>query len=399
MIDSVSLYTEEIDDFEVMYEDLKKEAGDFQFKKNSLAIVFVEEETDYLGMYSEFSKHWDFPVIGCTAMSMLVGKHGYCGNGVCVLILTSDDCEFAAGLIEDIGNADYKDRAKAKISELRSSLTLDPKLVLSYGSVVAGVDHISAEASHRIISEACDGLPVFGGVASDAFSFSNFRVFYNDKETMHAQVVALIAGNVSPRFVTVNSVRNKASFSYEVTKSEGNKVYTLGNNRFTDVMKKENMFVEREDVNNDYILSPIIITLTQPDGNKVEVARNLTNYNLEEGSAIFLGDIPEGAILNIGVIGKEDVHDSVNKALHDILSAIYDSDHGYHTLLCTSCCARFIALASEVDAEAKAYSGALDESMSLAGFYSFGEYCPVKGNAGDNLYNMFHNLTFAILAL
>ena len=400
MINSISLYTEEIDDFEVMYNDIKAEAGDFEFKKNSMAIVFAEEETDYQGLYSELRKHWDFPIIGCTAMSMLVGKHGYCGNGVSFLILTSDDCEFSTGIVENVGDEDYEKRVKDKYQELKSALMLEPKVVICYGSVVAGVDVISAEDSHRAVCDACEGLPVFGGMASDSFSFSNFKVFYNETEALHAQVMALVAGNCKPRFVSVNSVKNKATFSYEISKSEGNKVYRLGNNTFIDVMKRENMFVEKEDVNYDYILSPIVLTIKQSDGNYVTVARNLTNYNLEEGSAIFMGNMPEGSLLSIGLIQKEDVQASVDKALHDILSGIiYDADSEYHTLLCTSCCARFIALASDIDAEARAYSGALDENMSLAGFYSFGEYCPVKGETGDNLYNMFHNFTFAIMAL
>ena len=64
-----------------------------------------------------------------------------------------------------------------------------------------------------------------------------------------------------------------------------------------------------------------------------------------------------------------------------------------------SCCARFLALASNTSSEVEAYIGRLPQDMSLMGIYAYGEYCPVKGSLTGKDYNMFHNFTFTILAL
>ena len=103
-------------------------------------------------------------------------------------------------------------------------------------------------------------------------------------------------------------------------------------------------------------------------------------------------------MLNIGIINRTDVKDSVEKAFEVILDEIRGEEK-YHTLLCTSCGARFMALASDFTAEAETYKGRVPDGVSLMGLYTYGEYCPVAGDKTGREYNMFHNFTFAILAL
>ena len=147
-----------------------------------------------------------------------------------------------------------------------------------------------------------------------------------------------------------------------------------------------------------YILSPFVVDIEKEDGDRVEVARNLNQLNHEDGSGSFLGCVPEGAILNIGVINRDDVKYSVKKAFDTILAEC-GKDNTHHTLLCTSCGARFMALGNEFTAEAETYQGRVPEGVSLLGAYTYGEYCPVKGDKTGREYNMFHNFTFTLLAL
>jgi hypothetical protein len=93
------------------------------------------------------------------------------------------------------------------------------------------------------------------------------------------------------------------------------------------------------------------------------------------------------------------VQRSVGKALDVILKKIKESNHDYHTMLCTTCCARFLALGGNVTAETDSFKGILPPSVSLMGMYSNGEYCPVTSKATGKEYNMFHNFSFTILAL
>ena len=130
-MDSIVLYTEEIDDLQEAVHDLFEQAKDFPLKKNSLAILFAEEDTDYPELYQFLSDKWKFPVIGCTAMAMLLGKQGYCGTGISILLLTADDCEFAAGMTGELSRENYESQITETMQKLKAGLSSDIKLVIS----------------------------------------------------------------------------------------------------------------------------------------------------------------------------------------------------------------------------------------------------------------------------
>ena len=182
------------------------------------------------------------------------------------------------------------------------------------------------------------------------------------------------------------------------TKSHSNKVDRLGNETFVDALIHENLEVESTGIQGAYLLSPFVFTLKKPNGDSLEVARTLMSLDRETGAGNFIGGIPEGASLSIGIISQNDVQKSVKKAFDYILNELKSTEPECHTLLCNSCLARFLALASNTTAEAEAYTGSLPEGVSLMGMYADGEICPVKGDISGLYYNMFHNFTFTILA-
>ena len=397
-MESFVCYTEEIDDLEEATQELFGQAETFELKKNSLGIVFAEEDTEFDELYGLLSEKWDFPFIGCTGMSLFLGEQGYCQNGISLMILTADDCMFSAGITPELNYDNYKQEIKTCYDSLQVEHDSEIKLILSYGGMSVTQENVASDDLVYAISDVSGGVPVYGGTAADGFSFNGFRVFCNGEVRSNGQVMALISGNIDPKFVVINSVKNRASFSYEVAEAKNNTVYRLGHGTFLDALKRENMETDKTDVLGIYILSPFVMEIEKEDGDHVEVARNLTTLNQTDGSGSFLGVVPEGAVLNIGIINRTDVKDSVEKAFEVILDEIRGEEK-YHTLLCTSCGARFMALASDFTAEAETYKGRVPDGVSLMGLYTYGEYCPVAGDKTGREYNMFHNFTFAILAL
>ncbi len=399
-MNSITAYTEEIDDLNGAAEALFSQVEGFRLQKNSLAILFAEEDTDYPRLYALLSKKWKFPIIGCTATGMLLGREGFCGIGVSVMILTADDCTFSAGMTEQLDMDNYQSEIERVYRELSAAHETEIKLILSYGAMVTGDNYPSGDDLVDTLTAAAGGnVPVYGGAASDGFSFDNFQVYCNDRALHRGQAVALISGKVSPRFACINSVENKASFVYKVTKSRTNLVYRLGERTFVDALKKAGMEVEKSDVVRDYILSPFMVSIHWKDGDSVEVARNLSMLNHETGAGLFLGLIPEGSILSVGVLNRGDVQRSVSEAFDRIFKDLMESGNEYHTLLCNSCCSRFLALVGNASAEAETYHGRVPPGVSLMGYYAFGEYCPVRGDKTGKDYNMFHNFSFTVLAL
>lgn len=398
-MDSIVLYTEEIDDTREAVAELLVQTWEFPLKKHSLALIFAEEETNFQEFRSILAEHWDFPIVGCTAMGML-GREGYYGIGVFVLLMTADDCFFAAGMARGMNADNYQAKIAETYQSLAATLPSPPKLILSYGSIFPPDQHVSGDDVVDAISEAAGrNIPIFGGLAADGFNFNGFRLLCNDEVEKYGQLIILIAGAVDPKFVTINSVETRANFSYEVTKSSHNEVSCLGNGTFLEALEHEDMAVDKTDVLGDYLLSPFILAINRDNGDSVEVVRNLSMLDHDKGSGIFLGAVPEGSILSVGLIGRADVQKSVWQAFDKIFDEIRKTKGKNKTLLCTSCGARFLALASDTREETDAYSGRLSEDMAFLGMYSYGEYCPVKGNKTGEYYNMFHNFTFTIMAI
>ena len=60
-MDSIVLYTEEIDDLRDAAEELFSQLESFPLRKNSIAILFAEEDTNYSELYALLSARWSFP--------------------------------------------------------------------------------------------------------------------------------------------------------------------------------------------------------------------------------------------------------------------------------------------------------------------------------------------------
>ena len=398
-MDSIVIYTEEIDDVREGVAELLVQTWEFPLKKHSLALIFAEEETNFPKFCSILAEHWDFPIVGCTAMGML-GREGYYGIGIFILLMTADDCFFAADMAQNLNKNNYKAEIAKTYKSLAASLPSPPKLILSYGGMFPAEEHVAGDDVVNAISEAAGrNIPLFGALAADGFTFNGFRICCNGETVQTGQLIILIAGAIEPKFVTINSVENRANFSYEVTEASHNEVIRLGSGTFLEALKHEDMAVDKTDVLGDYLLSPFVLTINRENGDVVEVARNLSVLDHDAGTGTFLGAVPEGSIMSVGIISRTDVQKSVRQAFDVIFEEVASSKGKYKTLLCHSCCARFLALASDTREETDAYSGRLPDDMAFLGMYAYGEYCPVKGNKTGEYYNLFHNFTFSIMVI
>lgn len=394
MMESVVLYTEEIDDLEMAVEEMFAQAAGFALQENSVGILFMDEETEYEELYELLKQRWDIPFVGATAIGMLNGTEGYCKSGISLMLLTASDCSFAVGMTRNLSAADYRGPIREVYEKLEQELEGEEvKLVLTFGAKpneIAGDDVLTA------IDELGKQVKVYGALASDMFSFRNYRAMCNECIEFGEQVFVLIAGNLNPRFLSVQSLSGKANFSYEVTKSRGNLVYRLGNGTFLEALEKAGLSSENELVVSAYIQTPFITKLDKPGGIHVEALRNLTRLDHQNGCGLFLGGISEGSSLEIGLLNREDVQKSVTQAFDEVIAWLKAEGRDCKTILCCSCAARYLALGNNGIAEAESYQGRLPEGVSLMGMYSYGEFCPVGEEAWCNV---FHNSTFTILCM
>ena len=397
-MDSITAYTEEIDDLAQAASEIFEQVKDFVLRKNSIGIIFAEEETNYAELYEILKQKWDFPIVGCTAMAMLQGRD-FRNVGISFMIISADDCYFAAAITDDFSVDNFREKLEETYRKAEAALPEKPRFILTLGEMVREDADVDADSILSELNRLSGNLPVYGALASDSFSLGGCRIFFNEEIRQRGQVIVLVAGNTEPRFYHINSINNKAASSFQVTESKGNIVYRLGQETFVDVLRQQGMSVDKKMVMGDYILSPFVVSVEYPGGDQVEYARTLAYLDHEHGSAGFLGSVPDNAVMSVAIISRSDVQASVARGFEQVFEDLRNSNGRYKTILCSTCCARFIALGSDTAAEAQAYKNGLPDDVSLIGIYSYGEYCPIKGSKTGNIYNSFHNFTFSILMI
>ena len=160
------------------------------------------------------------------------------------------------------------------------------------------------------------------------------------------------------------------------------------------------LITDKTSVILDFLGTPFLATQKTRDGDEIDTLRCLGVIDHENQSCGYIGRIDEGSELNMVLISKEDIENSVKAAFDDILRQISESaDYEYSSIFCSSCAARYCLLVADKNAEGRAYEGRLPENINVQGVYIYGEFCPAHGKHNDGLYNVLSNETFTILAI
>lgn len=391
------VHTDIIDDMEDAVEEIREGFSDFVLCKNSMGVIFAEEDVEYEELYGELSKYWDFSFIGCTTMCMISGE-GFLHGGISVMIMTGDDVNFSAGITGRLTGENYKQELTDLYDRLSSELDDEVKLIYGYSDSIKSPGSISGQAILNLLNEYSNGTLMFGGVASDDMDYSGSKIFFNGSVKEEAFVMALISGNIEPKYVHVVSLDDRISPSYTITRSDDNVVYKLGDYTLTEVLEREGFNTDKHDVLREYLQTPFLLT-REVDGEKITMARSISFINHEDGSGVFLGEMPEGATLEIGYMNREYVKSSLDKAMNYLIKETQESDHEYSTTFCCSCISRYLVLSSQIEGEADGWTKKLPEGISFMGMYSYGEVCPVRSDKTGKGYNAFHNITFTMMAI
>lgn len=399
---SIYACTGEIDDIQQAVADLKAQIdSQGPLLANSCGIVNVDYETDVEALAKELNEVFDFPVFGCTAISVLNKNDGHTDLCVSMMVLTADDCEFHVGMTEEMHHKKDVSLAELCYRELRTNFKETEKLIFLYTPLW---DELVPDDVAERLNKACEGrVPIFGGISSDDWKFNKYAVFCNGEASRCKAVIMLITGNVKPITKVEHSVDTLTDFNCVVTESTGTKVTRLNDSDSIGVLKKAGLSSDKDVVITDFMGTPFLSVQYTDDDDEIEILRGLYKIDHDERALVFLGNVAAGSRLSMAIVNRKNVEESVEKAmgelLEDIESAEEESDYRYSTIIITSCAARYNFIIGDKQMEARSYLGKLRNDINVFGYYSYGEFCPVRGKLYGNPHNVTHHETFAIMAL
>ena len=388
--------TEEIDDLEVALEELKNGIPTEELLANTVGIVYVYYDADFEELSKRLCETFQFPIIGVSAMALL-NNEGYLAYGMELLVMSADDVRFSVGMTESLDKDNYKEKLEKLYYAMKGDTQEQEKLILSYTGKLVDAD---GDIYIKTFDKISGGVPVYGGMPSDMYTYKGFKVFYDGKVENYAAAVILVYGNVSPITLVEFSISNETRLENKVTKAVDNVVFSLGDKTFIQSLEEAGLSSDNENVIMEYVQTPFVVKKEVENGETIEFLRNLVYLKHDTGIGVFLGQVPEGAELKVATISVDDIGKSVTQVFTNLIHEMEKkSDYKYSTIICTSCTARYMNLVGDKNIEGNAYKDIIPDDINLVGMYSYGELCPTKSSDSDKLYNMFHNETFTILAL
>lgn len=393
---SLQAFTKEVDDIALAVSQLREGIDTSLLMSNTCGIVFCGFEPDMEELVQKLKEVFDFPFFGCTGIGVL-STEGYSQSSISLLVLTADDVSFSIGMTRDIEGPDDICAFADTYNECAAPLCDKAKLIFTY---VPWLTNVTFDDIVSLLDKESGQVPVYGGIASDGWTFDSTYVFTNEGVSQNRGVMMVVSGNVRPIFTIEHSTTLTTNLHKTVTKAEGTVVYELDGRPVTDFIREMGLITDKTQVILDFLGTPFLASQKTSDGDEIDTLRCLGVIDHENHSCGYIGRIDEGSELNMVLISKEDIEASVKMAFDEILEKISQSgDYAYSSIFCSSCAARYCLLVADKNAEGRAYEGRLPEGLNVQGVYIYGEFCPAKGKKNGRLYNVLSNETFTILAI
>lgn len=349
----------------------------------SLAIVFLSIQQDIDAVMRVFHE-MRINVFGASTAGEFIDGDVQEGSIVAMLLDVNLDY-YRVELIEADANNHFEAAEQlAQFAKLQYKNPSIPMAVSSWGAQ----SEVALRGMESVLGEQVN---LYGAVAGDDMTLTGAFVFTNKKSSKNGIVMLLLDGDKITMKGVATSGWKPIGTQRNITKSEGNVVYTIENEPAFDVyqkyldeeitdLKQENKWLLR---NNAYF--PILI---QRNG-APPLIRTGTYSDPENHTVHFAGAVPEGSVFRFTQPPDFEVIDKViSEADHHLkMDGMSTAD----AVILFSCISRRTIFGPLISEEIDGIKNIW--KAPLAGFFSYGEI----GLAGNR--NELHNTTCCVVVL
>ena len=383
MLQMFTARTNEIDEFDLAWNAIKRQIDFDALQKNSVGLLFCT--SDFLDgeVLGALCAALPFDTVGITSMATACTQ-GYGFYDLCLTVLTSDEVAFTAGVSAPLTAENYQQETKITYDALRGKVADNPVMAITF---LPYLMHTGGHQLIRALTDATDHLPLWGAIASSTeFTMATVKTLFNGNVVADCMTLLLINGAITPRFVvTALPEKNISTIRGLVTASNGAVI-----SRINDLPVSEYLAYLNIDINNATIRSTPFLFYFEGYNRAVVLA---VYEVLPDGSLLMGGDIPVGTGVSIGGVDRNTIMQSANDGLDEVLAM-----DNRNAILLLPCVTRGTMMIPEREEEiAHIYHTLKPSGTPFAMGYSGGEISPVY--AIDGLRNHFHNYTFCACVL
>ena len=391
MLKCASVYTYEIDDPEIAFDEIKTRLdGKIALLENTIGIIMCHPEFILSGVLQYLCENLPFDLVGATSSSQAVNDEA--GElMLTIFVMTSDDIRFKAGVTGDlIADVDGPTRT-AFIQTAAGELGM-PKLALIFPPLL--LEH-AGDAYVDAWEQTIPGTPIFGTIAiEDTLPFADCETIYNGNTYKAAMTFVLCYGNIEPRFLIGTLHTDKAvPYKGEITKSNGPFVQEINNINAYDYFESIGFASGGGIISSFGFVLYVIDQKNREDYDGVPVVRGLVAFT-EDKAAIFRGAMDEGSTFMMLTSDYEDVLSTTREKMEELIELT-----GINGVLLFPCIIRrMVAIRTGPLTELEIIKDIIGSDVPFMAGYAGGEICPTSTVNGKHI-NRFHNYSLVILVV
>lgn len=346
----------------------------------TLAIVFIAEDSERDAITKLLSEK-NIKIFGASTGSNFIDED--IESGATVILLLDIKPEYFRVEIKSTDSVSTKENAEQIAKTAKAAFKQPSFLIISGGlttdgdQIIEGVDNICGK-----------GTTIFGGLAADGLKMERTYVFTNDILTDKG-LLALIFDEEK---IELNGVAvggwKPIGIDRVITKCDGNVVYTIDDEPALSFIKR---YAGLKDINADNALNFLLASnfqLQLQRENKHPVMRTPMWANINDGSIVFAGSLPQGSKVKLSLLPGFEVIDATKTEFLKYQKEEPEVD----ALIVFSCAGRQITLGPYVSEEIEGIKKIWD--APLAGFFCYGEIGKVVSGEHE-----FHNMTCSLATL
>ncbi len=336
--------------------------------KDSAQLVFVFGDSSLFkkkGFFDEINEFYPkASLFGCSTAGEIAGAQVFDNSLVITAVLFEHTkLQFAETKLKRM---EESIKCGERLGEAFEKEGLTHVFVLSDGLNVNGSDLVKGLKT-KIPSD----VAVTGGLSGDQDRFKETFVF---RDNLPEKNTIIAVGFYGERLkIGYGSMGGWDSFGPDrlVTSSKGNILYELDGKPALDLYK-EYLGEQAKGLPATGLLFPLSLRLKDRETGLV---RTILSVNEKDKNMTFAGDVPEGAYVRLMMANFNRLIDGACGAAKMSCES-FGSDTPDLAIL-ISCVGRKLVLKQRVEEEIEGVQDTLGEGVTLAGFYSYGEICPV----------------------
>lgn len=348
----------------------------------TLAIVFLSLGKD-IEAVSGILDDKDITIYGATTHGEFIDEE--IGKETIAILLLDINRDYFTVMLEEFPEKNYRDITQSMAKKAMEKFTT-PAFLIAASNMETDAE-LLLFGFEDIVGKQVN---VYGGMAGDNFTFTEQHVFTNGKSSTRG-IVAVVLDEEKIKIMGVATCGWKAMGTEKtVTKSEGNRLYTIDNVPVLELTKKYSGIENVSQDNNSLameISTNFPLQLQREKG--APVMRPGLVVNWEDGSFICSGSVPQGGKVRFSLPPDLDVIDKVIEGVEKLKATeMPEAD----AMIMYSCAGRLMSMGpmmgSEIEGVKKVWN------VPMVGFFSNGELArATEGNLE------MHNLTTCCVAL